>query len=128
MLSEVQNVQNFTAPDYNFLYDEQVIGTWINGKPLYRKTYTGTTGTTTGSNAYIFQIDLPFEYDVLDYYGRLNFSTGYVFIGWQRGTTNHFDATFDVTSTTKVLRLFYVNTSFNNKPYEVTIEYIKTTD
>ena len=33
--------------------NEQVIGIWIDGKPIYRKVYQGTTSSTDGGNATI---------------------------------------------------------------------------
>lgn len=33
----------------NYSTDEQVIGTWIDGKPIYRKCYTGTASSTGGT-------------------------------------------------------------------------------
>jgi len=32
--------------DYNFTTEERVIGTWIDGKPIYRKVFTGTRSTS----------------------------------------------------------------------------------
>ena len=31
--------------------EEQIVGKWIDGKPLYQKTFTGTTSTTTSSDS-----------------------------------------------------------------------------
>lgn len=39
-----QNIENLTT----YSTTEQRIGTWINGKPLYRITFNGTTLPTTG--------------------------------------------------------------------------------
>ena len=37
-------------PNVHYSTDEQVIGTWIDGKTLYQKTYSGTLGGTVGSD------------------------------------------------------------------------------
>ena len=37
------------APNRHYSTSEQVVGTWIDGKPLYEKTFTGTFTVTTTS-------------------------------------------------------------------------------
>ena len=42
-LNEIKNVVNANDDKFNYSTSEQRIGTWIDGKPLYRKVLTGTT-------------------------------------------------------------------------------------
>ena len=44
-LSALENNSNNTNTNENYSTEEQVIGTWIDGKNLYRKCYNGTTGS-----------------------------------------------------------------------------------
>jgi hypothetical protein len=46
----ISNTQ--TQPSVNYSTEEQVVGTWIDGKPLYQKTFeiTNTISTTTPSD------------------------------------------------------------------------------
>lgn len=37
------------VPTHHYTTNEQVIGTWIDGKPLYEKTYTGLNQSITGN-------------------------------------------------------------------------------
>lgn len=60
----VSAVPNVTRPCENYSTEEQVIGTWINGKPLYRKvvkydsTFTIVKDTWTNSGIKIDNVDI----------------------------------------------------------------------
>lgn len=47
-----------TQPVKNYTYEEQVIGEWVDGKPLYRKVLEQTTTTTmySGNNYNLFDV------------------------------------------------------------------------
>ena len=45
---EISN--GFVQSQFNYSTEEQVIGKWIDGKPLYQKTYTGTLTADKGTN------------------------------------------------------------------------------
>lgn len=49
---------------------EQVVGTWTNGKTLYRKTITGTLAVSTGANT--GEINIGISTSVLDEIVRLD--------------------------------------------------------
>ena len=36
-LNEIKNVVNANDDKFNYTQEEQIIGTWVNGKPIYRK-------------------------------------------------------------------------------------------
>lgn len=42
----------YLNPSLDFSTSEKVVGTWINGKPLYQKTITGTTGSSSNPDIY----------------------------------------------------------------------------
>ena len=51
-LNEIKNVVNANDDKFNYTQEEQRIGTWIDGKPIYRKTFVvPVTGhyTTVGN-------------------------------------------------------------------------------
>lgn len=49
-MNEIKNVVNANDDKFNYTQEEQRIGTWIDGKPIYRKVYvvTSTNMITTG--------------------------------------------------------------------------------
>lgn len=69
------NVVDINAEEYNFSTTEHIVGTWVDGKPLYAKTYvkTGLTRATTStivvdaselpSNAEIVSVDAIYQQD-----------------------------------------------------------------
>lgn len=53
--------------NHNYSTSEQVVGTWIDGKPLYRKIITGTT--TAGNNLDISKNSISANIDKFVYFG-----------------------------------------------------------
>lgn len=52
-LNEIKNVVNANDDKFNYTQEEQRIGTWIDGKPIYRKIITKTSftvGETTNTH------------------------------------------------------------------------------
>ena len=103
----------------NYSTDEQIVGTWIDGKPLYQKTITGTTpsndgevstGITNGSNAVVVR-------------GTFLNSAGY------NANFAYADIGVDAKSDGSTIYFNYMNrTDFKSQPFTATIEYTKTTD
>lgn len=102
----------------NYSLGEQRIGTWIDGKPLYRKTIKYTTPSTSGytSVAYVGHCNVknfygfcyfneenicPLPYGEGQFFNAIKYTNGYI-----HATVN----------------------GFENKECELTIEYTKTTD
>lgn len=115
-LTALENNSNNTNTNENYSTEEQVIGTWINGKPIYRQIFTGTSlpahGTTLISN-----VD-----EVINAYGEqlFNNTIWYHFpyreiIRWELYNTNN------------TLRACIINTNHTTS-YTWTFEYTKTTD
>ena len=113
---------------------EQRIGTWIDGKPLYRKVFTGQFEGGTSTSTTVFDI-LPLTCTVRNLYGTtiqnggsanrrpINFYFEYQGVSSYIGTW----AIQDVNNNRWNLA-FYYSQGYNTLNYEVVIEYTKTTD
>lgn len=103
--------------------EEQVIGTWTDGKPLYRRVLEGITPATTNLNHLIL--------DGLHIDRIVNFS-GFVYTESAYtepivySTTNSRANIYCVSGTS--LFMFMASAANTNRPYNVIIEYTKTTD
>lgn len=108
--------------------NEVRIGTWIDGKPLYRKVYTGTK--VSGSN-----VTIPLRNLNIDYVNFYGFITG------NQGTTegayqfpiNYYEnsnAFIRANIHRKYMNLTIVSaaSTYFNGDYKIVVEYTKTTD
>ncbi len=117
-----------TSPEaMNFSTDEKVIGTWIDGKPLYQKVITNTTNADSSGTKVIgtiSNIDTVFiteacvETNVINGIGRCwgnidsNKSIGDLYVNPDNGQV-----------------IFYtINSTYFNKSIVVILRYTKTTD
>ena len=113
---------------FNYSTEEQVVGKWIDGKPLYQKTITGVVssgisgisiGTTIDKAIYSFGMLCmdnwyqPFNTvnDSFQYYIK-------IFVHDNNADSSHKNKFFLVTNTT----------NWNNANFAITIQYTKTTD
>lgn len=107
--------------DTDYSTTEKIIGTWIDGKPLYQKTFTGTSSSTADANTDITIADnverVIYVWGMQDYGTNNSNPFGNYF------TTNDYQSAWIVTG--NILRL---RTTVTSKPYIVTIQYTKTTD
>ena len=116
-MNEIKNVVNANDDKFNYTQEEQRIGTWINGKPIYRKTFvvsiTGHYATVgnipnldiiTSCNSYLHRDGS--EYHSINNWGQTDqdFGTAY---------RHNNDIEF--------------NSSYTGTLY-ITLEYTKTTD
>lgn len=104
---------------------EQRVGTWIDGKPIYRMVIEGTINST-GISQYILQntsIETLIDAGGIIIDGNIQFMIGKA--TYDSGTT--------LTNASRIiklgsdLRLDY-SAVFRSKPYKAIIEYTKTTD
>ena len=109
----------------NYSEDEQVVGTWINGKPIYQRTFTGTvTGITDKQLTNIAVGSIPNIERAITCYG---YCYGiYIPSAWVlSGTTTYYVRPM-MDGTNLVLQSN--RDSMNNRPYYLTIQYTKSTD
>ena len=100
--------------------DEKMIGQWIDGKPLYQKSFYATNITLTGGTTEIgdlsgLSIDKAFIVDVFGMDSDYSYSTGYI-TAWIRLANNNIGL---ITTNGNILPMDYV---------AVTFQYTKTTD
>ena len=105
----------------NYAITETRIGTWIDGKPLYRKVFTGTTssnGNTEIAVGNIKNIINVSGYIKIDNDYKTNFNTSF-------GTNGSNDCRI-----VQHINDFIIQTGsvLNNKEYTLCLEYTKTTD
>lgn len=103
--------------------EEQVIGTWIDGKPLYRKTIVAnfelqfaTQVTCYDVRHNISNIDKVVHSEMTD--GTKHIPN----LSMSGGTT-----TIDYVSST-MIEIRYINDSWSSRDWYITLEYTKTTD
>lgn len=98
------------------------IGTWIDGKPLYRKVITGTFASATESIANIIT-----GYDkVIKYNGTITTPSGYITqIPEYTSSTNY---CYFVLNTSNNYATLTIPSSFVGETYILIVEYTKTTD
>ena len=116
---------SINAVNERFTYstEEKVIGTWIDGKPLYRKVFEYTLGSTTSSwrtIGTIPNIDFPVRMYGMFYHGndKYPFPRSY----------NNEEITLYCDTSSKLFREQHNYSYANNLPSYVIIEYTKTTD
>lgn len=109
----------------NYSLGEQVIGTWIDGKPLYRKTYQGTFN---GKNDLYIAHGLS-NYKAVNVYGVSisNTTNNTIPLNVVRPLAASYEIGFYVTSTDIVVETSKSVDRTGTIVY-ATIEYIKTTD
>lgn len=99
--------------------EEQVIGIWLNGKPLYRKIYSGKAPDLMNTVAYLNNINMIYVR------GWLALPTGtQQMVGGYIDNVNYSDV---VLSAENELKL-YVSSAWRNSSYNLILEYTKTTD
>ena len=115
-----KNIENYSTT-------EQRIGTWIDGKPIYRKVFTGTTPTSAGKHQ---TIDLPSTTDsVTNFYFQTKSPSGYyINTCYAEMGTVQLSVALQVTTSNRRLYFGTLISSYSSQPYTLTVEYTKTTD
>ena len=117
----------FVQPSYDYSTTEKIIGKWIDGKPVYQRTYTFTSPNTAGTNLDVVS-SIPANLDQL--VGLSGVMT-YTYNGNKyRYNVCEWRSAGDYSSCW--LRpssiAMCVSTSLTNQPCVLTIQYTKTTD
>ena len=107
----------------NYSQDEQVVGTWIDGKPLYQKTITFTIPS---NNSAVVVDTLPTEVETKKTFGGVIFGNGsYVEFNYADTGAATYCLTFiDERKITVVVH----DSDLLNKSAFLTVQYTKTTD
>ena len=110
-----QNIMNYSTSEIR-------IGTWIDGKPLYRKVYKTTTPSATASTQSVITLS---NQNIVKIEGLFSLSsTQKIPINFYDGTNYLF--TYQSSSTALSMKTNYTNGL--NKDVYITLEYTKTTD
>lgn len=107
--------------------------TWIDGKPIYRKVFTGTLPTAASYSTYVslyFDIS-DTNYDTpVDIYGSIDQSDGFAF--WSLNWYNHVAGASAITNinndTSNKIQVRHNCNWLSDQPVFVVFEYTKTTD
>lgn len=111
--------------EINYYTDEVCIGTWIDGKPLYQKTYSGTTPSTANINTNIVVDSIFTNINVVDFKGIVLFADAYVQINDDLVTNDHVRVW--VSGDNSSIRC-NVGSNAISKSIYITLQYTKTTD
>lgn len=104
---------------------EQVVGTWVDGKTIYKKTFTGTYNASANTTNSVFTFSG--VSDIIDAKGWVSNVDAKVAFGMahRNGTGIISDSGALLTGTTVVIRSFN-NTAGSNLPYAITLYYTKS--
>lgn len=126
--SALLNINNNITKNQTFSTEEQCIGTWIDGKPLYRKTFVNTLAASTVSGNFsigVSGLDTAFIDSGNSYiiFG----TTSIVQLGFYAGST---DWTRGYINGGKTKVYYNFGSAYNTsaKTFVVTIKYTKTGD
>ena len=107
---------------HNYSTSEQVIGTWVDGKPLYEKTYADVTGNYNSVGIY----DIDNTKIVRNVKGRLYFQNSAIQVGAYLNSS-YYSGWYQDFVNNGVLAVYFSN-DYKNANFEVTVQYTKTTD
>lgn len=120
-------------PANNYSTEEQIIGTWIDGKPLYQKTFqiNLTKNNTMNKMIVLYGLDLDNVNEIANYSGYVK-SSGNVYwalSNYRPGTNGGEIYSIDI-SVDAVNKSLRVETATDRSMWSVTItiQYTKTTD
>ena len=122
------NLGNVGQTTGNYSYDEIEIGTWVNGKPIYRKVYNiDVSAITTGSLNVIESnsvVDmLVNSQSIIEY--QLN---GYTYMYYVNGVIADTNSRLNSYKRDSDI-VFYIGSGFSNiQKLLFVVEYTKTTD
>lgn len=120
---------NTALPEGGEVYstEETRIGVWIDGKPIYRKTFVGVSQDHQSVFQFVDITDLSVD-TVVKISGVIEsgLQSGIVEIPCTRSDTNL--GLIGVSPDKKALQLFVSSDSFYSRPFHCTLEYTKTTD
>lgn len=111
-VSTINNVNTYSTTE------EKVIGTYVDGRPIYRKTFVGVSSSTAGLTRLITDVST----FLLDK-GYMNTPGGIGHTFPYFDGTNYLYTNFDIAT-----GVVSIDTSYTSRNYEVTLEYTKKSD
>lgn len=119
-----KNVTKQILTNNNYSTTEHIVGTWIDGKPLYEKTIKYTTALTSSNNIphNVSNISMVFVSSGFIPYG----SEWYSIFAYQDG--NRFAAITEITTSAIILKIGSSWASAFSGGCSITIRYTKSTD
>lgn len=117
-------------PSLDYSTDEKVVGTWIDGKTIYQRTFTGITPSTSRTN---LELTTEGNYKaVIDYNGYIEANYGNVNIKfWDTVSGKSYGCTgAKVLDSTHQIVFSVIDADANsylNKNFFITVQYTKTT-
>lgn len=104
--------------------DEKIVGKWVDGKPLYRKSYEVTSPSASNSSTVLFTYSSDMEIQDID---------GCILAPTETTTVNFYYSTEYYASCwsnheNKQIKMVVGNSSYTSRPAIITILYTKTTD
>ena len=113
--------------------EEQVVGTWIDGKPIYRKVISLNCPTCSDNGVFadaktdVSSLNIDF---IMFKYVNISTSNGVLleYNGINPNETSKLGGQVWYYSTEKTIYARHTRTNFNNCPITAIIEYTKTTD
>lgn len=125
--SPIFGVSGGSSTSDNYSLEEQVIGTWIDGKPLYRKVYQVTTPNGSGNNLDSIVIPADTSIDIVFIKGYINSSTdARVFLNVVEGS--NFACAYVASDKSVHMQIIGTWDGYKNRPAILSIDYTKTTD
>lgn len=112
-------------PALNYSTDEQIIGTWIDGKPLYQKTFETTTPS---NNTDTLIVELPSNCIARSFDGYI-LQSGYNHMPLNAYYSSaEFVCTYMQFNPENGIRMKCENTQWRSHTAVITVRYTKTTD
>ena len=111
--------------EYCDYYDtnERIIGRWVDGKPLYRKSYEATTPSASNSPTVLFTYSSDMEIQDID---------GCILALNENIPVNFYYTTYYISCWSnyknKQIKMYVGNSTYTSRPAIITILYTKTTD
>lgn len=110
----------------NYSTDEQVVGTWIDGKPLYQKTVEITTPSALDTNTNVYDLSSLSISNIVYMNGYIINSTGNEYpLNYHNKGTQDYATTWYRSG---AIGMAVGSDSTKNKTAYVTLQYTKTTD
>lgn len=133
--------KNFQKNIYSYSMEEVKIGTWVNGKPLYRKILNvelpiyDSTSSYGGINRYTYATDVDIVTKLYGYIktspnvsGDTNWLSFPIFNASSGSIISLIDTIDNTTNNTHEVAIFNRDSSYNSFWGFVVVEYTKTTD